>query len=150
MAVDIEKLKKDWVGIEFDTAEFEVKEHEVLDYAAACGEAESRYTDPSDPDFQAPPNFTARFSGRRIMPEAFPRIGRGFGFDAGKGVQIHGPVRPGDKLTGTSLLHDIYSKTGRSGTMVFIVHRMVFRNERGEKVSTVDWRMVQPLGKEES
>ena len=93
MAVDIEKLKKDWVGIEFDTAEFEVKEHEVLDYAASCGEVEPRYTDPSHPDFQAPPNFTARFSGRRIMPEAFPRIGRGFSVGLLAAVALAGGLR---------------------------------------------------------
>jgi hypothetical protein len=27
--------------------------------------------------------------------------------------------------------------------MLFIVHRMEFQNQRGEPVSTVDWRMVQ-------
>ena len=73
----------------------------------------------------------------------FPKLGPGWGFDGGKCVEVTGPVRPGDTLTAKSLIADIYEKTGRSGTMVFIVHRMVFTNQKGEPVSTVDWRLIQ-------
>lgn len=144
--MDLEQVKREWVGVTFDTAEFKVEEQEVLEYAAACGESEPRYTDPSHPDFRAPPNYTARFSGRRIMPEKFPRLGTGFGFDAGKCVQVHAPVRVGDTLVAQSSIHDIYGKTGRSGSMAFIVHRMEFTNQDGVHVTTVDWRMVQTMG----
>ncbi len=145
--MDLASIKKEWVGFTFDTAEFKVEERDVLEFAAACGETEPRYTEPSHPDFRAPANFTARFMGRRVMPENFPRLGKGFGFDAGKCVQVHSPVRVGDVLTARSSLYDIYEKTGRSGSMAFIVHRMEFRNQDGEHVTTVDWRMVQPMGK---
>ena len=103
----------------------------------------SRYTDPSHPDFQAPPTFTAMFNSRRMMPQNFPRLARRGGFDAGKSVEILGPVRPGDTLTSKSQIADVYEKTGRSGLMIFIVHRMEFSNQKGEPVSVVDWRMVQ-------
>jgi len=139
--MNVAALKQQWVGLTFDTTEFEVRESEVLDYALACGEIEPRYTDPSDPDFQAPTNYVARFVGHRLLPEGFPTFGTN-SFDAGKCVFAHRPVRPGDQLTATSTLHDIYEKTGRSGSMVFIVHRMEFRNQAGELVSVVDWRMV--------
>ena len=94
------------------------------------------------PDFRAPPTLTAMFNSRRVMPQNFPRIGRR-GFDAGKSVEILGAVRPGDTLTSKSHIHDVYEKTGRSGRMIFIVHRMEFSNQKGEPVSIVDWRMVQ-------
>ena len=32
--------------------------------------------------------------------------------------------------------------TGRSGTMVFIVQRTTYHNQRDEHVSTVDWKMM--------
>ena len=67
----------------------------------------------------------------------------GRSFDAGKKVVAHAPVRVGQKLVATSQIADVYQKTGRSGTMTFIVHRMEFHDESGERVSTVDWRMVQ-------
>ena len=38
---------------------------------------------------------------------------------------------------------DIYAKTGRSGTMVFIVNRMTFTDADGALVATVDWRMIR-------
>ena len=65
------------------------------------------------------------------------------GFDAGKCVEVHAAVRPGDTLTGNSKIQDIYEKTGRSGQMIFVVHRMEFRNQNDELVSIVDWRMVR-------
>jgi len=84
--------------------------------------------------------------GRRILPDDFPRFSSGYGFDAGKCVQALRPILPGDRITARSKIHDVYTKTGRSGTMVFIVHRMEFSNQRGEPVSIVDWRMVQRAG----
>ena len=38
---------------------------------------------------------------------------------------------------------DVYAKTGRSGTMVFIVNRMTFSDQQGQPVATVDWRMIR-------
>ena len=84
--------------------------------------------------------------GARVLPDHFPRFSSGFGFDAGKCVTVLGPIRVGDRVTAKSKIHDIYTKTGRSGTMLFIVHRMEFSNQRGEPVSIVDWRMVQRAG----
>jgi hypothetical protein len=62
--------------------------------------------------------------------------------DAGKAIEPKKPIRPGTRLTGKSHLHDIYTKTGRSGTMVFTVLRMEFYDEAGENVATADTRMV--------
>ena len=141
--MQVEDMKAKWIGVEFDEAKFEVSEQEMLDFAHACGEAEPKFTDPSDPDFQAPPTFTAKLMSRgRLMPDLFPRIGGG-GFDAGKRVEVRAPLRPGDTLVGRSRIADIYEKTGRSGSMIFIVHQMEFRNQRDELVSIVDWRMVR-------
>lgn len=143
MEIDVDKLKREWTGSTFDTVEFEILPDDLRDFALACGEIAPCYTDPTDPDFRAVPNFTSRYVGRRVLPENFPRLSDGFGFDAGKCVTVLGTIRPGDRITAKSRIHDIYTKTGRSGTMVFIVHRMEFSNQRGEPVSIVDWRMVQ-------
>jgi acyl dehydratase len=131
-----------WVGKEFDTTEFEVVEAEMLAFAETCGETDPRFVDRESPDFQAVPTYTARFVARRTLPEHFPRP-QGRGFDAGKRVTVHAPVRAGDRLIGHSKIAEVYQKTGRSGPMTFIVHRMEFENQRGETVSTVDWRMVR-------
>ena len=144
MQIDVDKLKTEWVGREFDAKEFEITAEKASEFAAACGETEPRYTDPADPDFRASPTLTAHFTGGRVFPDELQEQMRrgGAGFDAGKRVQTLQPIRPGDRLVGRSQIHDIYEKTGRSGKMLFVVHRMTFTNQNDEVVSIVDWRMV--------
>jgi len=144
MAVDVERLKRDWTGFEFDRVEFPVTAEELAAYARAVGETAAHFTDPADPAFRAVPNFPTKYHGQRMWPADFPRLSKtSVGFDAGKRVEVHGEIHPGDVVTARSSIHDIYEKTGRSGTMVFIVHRMEFSNQRGEPVATVDWRFLQ-------
>ena len=52
------------------------------------------------------------------------------------------PVRPGGKITGKTHLHDIYTKTGRSGRMIFIVTRIEFYDEEGNHLANADSRTV--------
>ena len=77
-----------------------------------------------------------------MLPEDFPKFDLRAMIDAGKAVTWPAPIRPGETLTAKSHLHDIYEKTGRSGRMVFMVHRMEFSNAQGELVSVVDWRLI--------
>jgi hypothetical protein len=143
---DIDEVKRRWVGHQFDRTEFRMNGQRMLDWAQACGETDPRFIDPDHPDFQAHPTYTAQFGARRLFPEGFPQLGRG-GVDGGKAVELHRPIRPGDVLTADSQIADIYTKTGRSGTMIFIVHRMTYANQAGEPVATVDWRMIRNGGK---
>ncbi len=142
MDIDVNQLKEDWCGRQFDEVQIPVAAKEIVEFAQACGETAARFTDPSDPDFQAPPSYTSRFHGGRAMPKDFP-IQSHQGFDAGKCVHVNGPLRAGDTVTARSEIHDIYTKTGRSGNMLFIVHRMTFTNQNEEPISVVDWRLVQ-------
>jgi hypothetical protein len=144
MEIDVAGLKKNWVGKQFDEKSFEVRAEAALEFARACGETDPRFVDPAHPDFQAPVTITAQFTGGRVFPEELdPILGRGRGgFDAGKRVQPLGTIRPGDRLLGRSEIHDVYEKTGRSGSMLFVVHRMTFTNQDDQPVSIVDWRMV--------
>ncbi len=141
--MDLDEQKRRFVGVEFDTAQVEVSAEEALGFAEACGETDPRFSDPAHPDYQAPPTFTARFHGTRAMPEDFPLGDMGQTFDGGKCVTPHAPLRIGDTLIATSQIADIFEKTGRSGTMTFIVHRMKFHTEDGTHVSTVDWKLIR-------
>ncbi len=145
MEIDIAAIKAAHVGFEFDESTHPIKAEKILAFAKACGEKESRFIDPDDADFQAAPSYTTSFHGGRTLPEGFPADTRR-SFDAGKCCEVYGPIRVGDTITGRSHIHDIYEKTGRSGPMMFVVHRMEFRNQRDEPVSIVDWRLVMRLG----
>jgi acyl dehydratase len=137
------------VGREFDRTDFPpVSEAQILAYAASYGETDPLYTDPAAAargphgGLIAPPTFAVSLRGRHFMPRELPRdLGRE-GFDAGKDIEIGVPIRPGDVLTASSTVHDIYEKTGRSGTMVFIVFRTTVTNQRGETAARVDQRMM--------
>jgi len=136
------ELKAKFTGYVFDEIELDAATESLVGFATACGETLSKFTDPEDADFQGVPNYLTRIHGSRAMPEDFP-IEMHRCFDAGKSVEFHAPVRPGDKIQGRSEIADIFEKSGRSGAMLFIVHRMNFYNQGGDHLATVDWRLVQ-------
>lgn len=141
---DINAMKEQYVDHEFDEVEFVVEADEMVAFAQACGETAPHFVDPDADGFRAVPNYTSRYHGRRALPKGFP-VDMRASFDAGKAVDVGGSIHAGDRLTARSHIHDIYEKTGRSGGMLFIVHRMQFTNQNDIKVSTVDWRMVVRL-----
>ena len=142
MGMTAAELKERFGDTVFDSVEVEARGEDMVEFALACGETDPCFTDSSHPDFQAPANFATKYHGARMLPSDFPKFDPARMIDAGKAIEIHAPIRPDTKLTAKSHLHDIYEKTGRSGPMVFIVHRMEFSNASGQLVSTVDWRLV--------
>jgi hypothetical protein len=140
--MDTAELKTKFTGYVFDKINLAVDAESLVGFAKACGATEPRFTDASHPDFQAVPNYPTRFHGTRGMPKDFP-VDMHRCFDAGKSIEVHAPVRAGDEIQGTSEIADIFEKTGRSGKMLFIVHRMNFYNQEKVHLATVDWRLVQ-------
>ncbi|MAG30187.1 MAG: hypothetical protein CL908_04735 [Deltaproteobacteria bacterium] len=140
--MNAEELKAKFTGYVFDEIDLDISTESLVGFATACGETLPKFTDPGDPDFQGVPNYMTRIHGTRSLPADFP-IEMHRCFDAGKSVEFHAPVRPGDNINGKSEIADIFEKTGRSGSMLFIVHRMNFYNQAGTHLATVDWRLVQ-------
>ncbi len=138
---DIEQLKSQYLNHEFEIQDFEVSADSIVAFARACGETAERYLDPAHSDFQAPPTFSSCFARGRNLPEGFPLFG-GMAMDGGKDVVPLKPIRPGVTLTGRTHVHDVYTKTGRSGRMIFVVSRMELFDPAGEQVSTADTRLV--------
>jgi len=138
---DIEALRKKYLNLNYDEKTFEVDQDKIIAYAKACGEIAPRYTDPDHADFQALPTFASSLMADRHLPEDFPRFG-GIGMDAGKAVEPFLPIRAGVQLKGLTHLHDIYTKTGRSGRMIFLISRMELYNPEGEHVANADTSTV--------
>jgi hypothetical protein len=138
--LDIEALRDEWVGVQFEEREFEVDAERMAAYALACGEQAPCFTDPDHPEFHAPPAFASSLQRGRGLPEQFPKL-PGLGMDAGKAVEAFLPIRPGPKVSRTHL-HDVYTKTGRSGRMIFLVIRMELYEPGGEHVANADTRVV--------
>ena len=126
------------IGSEFDrTVLPPVTREEILEYSAACGEP----CGGDGANLVAPPTFVVRVRGKHFMPPNMPFMGPS-GFDAGKDIEFGVPIRIGDVLTAASTVHDIYEKTGRSGTMAFVVLRTTVTNQRNERVAIIDQKMM--------
>ncbi len=137
------------IGQVFDETSFApVTKEEMVDFATALGETNPLYTDEAAAakgpygGLVAPPTFVTKLRPNKFTPEHLPKFGK-FGFDGGRDLEVLAPVRPGDRLTMLSTIHDIYEKTGRSGSMYFIVIRNEVKNQNGEKVAVIDHRIMQ-------
>ena len=84
----------------------------------------------------APPTLCSIFVREVQLPDVGVEFGR-TQMHAGQRVQPIAPIYAGDRLTASSQLKDVYAKTGRSGTMVFIVWETTFRNQDGQVVAEV-------------
>ncbi|MGH8011122.1 MAG: FAS1-like dehydratase domain-containing protein [Candidatus Binataceae bacterium] len=119
----------------------------VKNFCAAIGETNPIHTDPvaakQGPygELTAPPSFAVTFRNGRHFFEHVPRFGRQ-GFDAGKDVEFVTPIRPGDAVTLSSHVKEIYEKTGRTGSMVFVIVRSTLTNQNGEIVAHIDHRFM--------
>ncbi len=130
------------IGKEFEaTQPVAVTAEAIGAFCRALGEESGSYGWPGpDGAVIAPPSFAVTFRNTDAFFHYTPRFGRGF--DAGKEVEFIAPIRAGDEITLTSTVREMYEKTGRSGTMTFVILRSTLRNQRGETVAHVDHRFV--------
>lgn len=131
------------IGQEFDRATYgPVTAEELIAFAEALGETRPEYTR-AGPELVGHPTFCVRYKGSKFYPENLPKtINIRTGFDAGKDIQLGVPVRAGDVVEVRCTLHEVYEKTGRSGSMVFVVIRFTMTNQRGEAVAVIDNRFM--------
>lgn len=133
------------LGEVFDESTSEpVTAEEIREYAELTGETEPAFFTDSP---VAPPTFVVRFRGPRFSHPSLPANDVLRGFDAGKDIRFGVPVRAGDVIHTRNEFHDLYEKTGRSGTMVFVVSRQTMTNQRGETVAVIDSRYMMRTGK---
>jgi acyl dehydratase len=131
------------IGQEFDRATYgPVTGEELIAFARALGETRPEYTQPG-PDLVGHPTFCVRYKGNKFYPQDLPKtINVRTGFDAGKDLELGAVVRPGDTIDVRFTLHEIYEKTGRSGSMIFVVIRFTMTNQRDEMVAVIDNRFM--------
>jgi hypothetical protein len=128
---------------EFDRTETEpVSAESLIAFAKALGETDPRYVE-NGPDLVGHPTYCVRYRGRKFLPDDLPAgLNPRMSLDAGKDIDFGRPIRPGDLVTVVSSIHDIYEKTGRTGTMVFLVVRFTITSHAGDHLATIDNRMM--------
>ena len=140
MDADIEEIREKYLNLDFDEKQFLIDPATTIQYATLCGETADRFLDADHEEFQAPPTYIASLSGGRMLPIDFPRFG--IGMDAGKGVECLQPVRPGSTFFNDTATSEIYTKTGRSGRMIFVVTRIEFYDSERNHLVNSDSRTV--------
>ena len=140
------------IGREYDRLTYPpVTADELISYARTLGVTDPIYLD-EEAARQGPyggliafPTFVVKLRGGQHMPiEVAREMTRG-GFDAGKDIEFGVPIRAGDVIHTSNTLHEIYEKTGRTGSMFFIVARQTMTNQQGEMVARIDSRfMLRP------
>ena len=135
----------DWdrsiIGKEFARCEQHVTRAMLLEYAAMIGTVQPIYLDAVAArahgyrDIIAMPTFVTANAARPLLP---PRLGfHGMGINAGYECVFYGVVYPGDTLTYSTCIADVYEKTGRSGKMRFVVRETTVSNQHSEKIALV-------------
>lgn len=123
------------LGKEHRLGTFPVTRELILAYCRAMGETTPVYNPPGEA-LVAPPIFCSLFLWGAQRPSigmegADPRL------MAGLCIEHLAPVRSGDTLEGRITLKSVYIKTGRSGSMAFVVWETSFTNHLGIKVAIV-------------
>lgn len=140
------------IGEEYDVHTYPpIDARELIAYAVSLGVTDPIYLDEEAAKagpfgcLVAFPTYVVKLRGNWHMPEAVARHMTFAGFDAGKDIELGEPIRPGDVITARSRITELYEKTGRSGSMWFVVYRQELRNQRGELVANVDSRLMQRM-----
>jgi acyl dehydratase len=129
------------LGKEFVRYELHVTRQRLLDYAVLMGITHPIYIDPEAAqargyrDIIAVPTFLVADAAAPLVPPEIPF--HGGGLNAGYDCTFEGVVYPGDTLTYSTCIAEIYDKTGRSGVMHFVVRQTTVTNQDGERIALI-------------
>ena len=132
------------LGKEHAIGSFEVTGEMISEFAKSTGETAEKYLGigTNTDDLIAPPTICNIFVNGISRPDIKLQFGD-LSFFAGQSIECKEHVKPGDKLTASTRLDNVYSKTGRSGKMVFAVWKTTFTNQNDEIVALVDESFVR-------
>lgn len=120
-----------------------VTRRDIRKYAIATGNRQRRYLDGDE----APPLYHLALFWDvveldQLLPDGvsidtlLPKFPLEKAMAGGLHIEYHRPIKPGDWLTATRTLTNIYEKQGRSGALIFYEVLMEVVNDDGEPVVT--------------
>lgn len=141
MSLQLE-YNRDLYGVEHQAGPFEITSELIQTFNRSVGESNPVFTDVDAAraagysGILTPPTFCTLLVRKVELPDIDLKFGSNR-FHAGQRVQARAPIFAGDSITASSHLKEVYPKTGRSGTMVFVVWETTFRNQDGTVVADV-------------
>ena len=131
-----------WIGRAEAPITVEIGRRDIQKYAAATEQQQEKYINGDE----APPMFIFNLLSEIAQMDQLREDGLARGGGAGPklplkrimagGTEIrqHRAIKPGDVLTGTRRLVDMYEKQGSSGPLIFMVRELAITNAAGEPV----------------
>ena len=131
---------RDSVGVQSEPVTQEIEKGEIIRFARAIGDPNPLFTDEAAArksrygGLIAPPTFL-----RSVLanpPSTDLNIPYSVGLDGGSEWEYFEPVRPGDRITHTVRLAEVFERDGRMGNMLFVVREGRYVNQFGTLVAT--------------
>lgn len=129
------------IGVASEPCTFEVERGDVVRYARATGETDPLFLDEAAArrtrygGIVAPPTYLIvmrpAIAAKLRLSSPYPKS-----LDGGTRWTYLEPIRPGDRITATATLADLYEREGRLGTMLFQVIDIEYVNQFGQRVVT--------------
>mgnify|MGYP000849933542 FL=1 len=132
------------LGVETNIGTFELTREMMLGFAKSTGETNPRYIgdENGEGDIVAPSTICNVFVSGVSRPDIKLEFGE-ISFFAGQSIECKAEIRPGDVLSASTKLDNVYAKTGRSGKMVFAVWETHFKNQNNTTVALVTESFVR-------
>ncbi len=133
---------KAWIGQTEAPITVEISRRDIQKYAAATEQLQDKYLQGDE----APPMFVfnlfseiprmdqLRADGLARSGASGPKLPLKRIMAGGTEIHQHRVIKPGDVLTGTRRLVDMYEKEGASGPLIFMVRELAITNQAGEAV----------------
>src|ERR1700722_11243192 len=130
------------IGREFEAeSPVEVTAEMIANFCHAIGApALAEVAGLSQERLTAPPAFAGIFRLSELTFEKLPNSSRRLA--AGMEIDFVGPIHGGDRIRMASRILEVYEKTGRSGSMVFMVIGSTLRNQNDDIVARIDHRFM--------
>ena len=132
----------DSIGTAEPSIEVQISRREIQKCAAATEQQQAKYIQGDE----APPMFIfnlfspissladMRADGLARGKATGPKLPLKRIMAGGTQINQHLPIRPGDRLTGTRKITDMYEKQGSTGPLIFTVRSLAIANAHGELV----------------
>jgi|KNS12BottometaT_FD_k123_104212_1 acyl dehydratase len=130
---------RDAISVESDPITHDVEKGAIIKFAEAIGDANPIFNEDEAArgthfgGMIAPPTFLR--SMRSGTPKVQVQSPYPAALDGGSEWEYFEPVRPGDRITVTIYLADIFERQGRLGNMLFIVRETKYVNQFGNVVA---------------
>ena len=133
-------MKRQAVGIEGPPMILEVEKGAIRKFAEAVGDSNPLWIDEEMSQPSSVGGVVAMPTFLRSMRPERPQLPFDLPFqrllDAGSEWEYFQPIRPGDRITAVSKLTDISERSGKLGTMIFMIVIISYTNQFGQVVAT--------------